>query len=313
MVDDLKTSDSAAMLSRFAGDAGRALLLEVLSDTSLLRGTTALQEFVDGCDISDVPAGSEIIRQGGSDNDVFVILSGSFDVLVNGRRVATRRAGAHVGEMALVDPTARRSATVVAAELSLVLKASEEHFSKFAQREPRLWRRIAVELSRRLTERNALIRAPRTEPVVFIACSTEALAIAREVQSAFDHDPVVVEIWPDGIFNPSNTPIEDLTELIGRIDFAVILLTPDDKIQSRNAEVFGPRDNVILELGLTIGSIGRARTLLLVPRGADYKLPSDLLGVKPIDYPQGDSSTITSRLGPACNEIRKIINRLGPL
>jgi predicted nucleotide-binding protein len=313
MSDDSKTSDSRPMLLRFSGGAGRELLLEVLSDTSLLRGVSDLQEFAEACDLVEVPAGSEIMTQGAPDNELFVILSGSFNILVNGRQVATRRVGAHLGEMALVDPTARRSASAIAAEHSLVLKCSELTFSKFANSHPKLWRRLAVELSRRLTERNRLVKAPRTQPVLFVACSTEAIGVAREIQAAFDYDPIVVEIWTDGVFNPSKTPIEDLTDLVGRIDFAVILLTPDDKVKSRDVEAFGPRDNVVFELGLAIGAIGRSRTLLLTPRGFAFKLPSDLLGVKPIDYPEGEPSTIKSRLGPACNEVRKLINRLGPI
>jgi predicted nucleotide-binding protein len=313
MANDDKTSDSSAMMSRFSGPSGHDLLLEVLEELSLLRGVPGLPQFLDGCEVLEVPEGSRLIEQGASDNFIFVIVSGSVDILVNGRRVATRSAGCHVGEMALIDPSARRSATVVTTEPSVVIKATEQHFSSYANTQPRLWRRIAVELSRRLAERSRFIKTPRTEPVVFVACSTEALPIARELHAAFDHDPAVVEIWTNGIFNASKTPIEDLTELVGRIDFAIILLTPDDKIFSRDVETFGPRDNVIFELGLAIGAIGRSRTLLVCPRGADFKLPTDLLGVKPIDYPTGELSTIQSRLGPACNEIRKIINRLGPL
>jgi CRP/FNR family cyclic AMP-dependent transcriptional regulator len=313
MTDDEKTSDAASMLSRFQGQAGRELLLEVLSDTSLLRGTSELGLFVDGCEILEIASGSQIIQQGGSDNDIYVIVSGSVEIHVNGRPVAVRRVGAHIGEIALIDPTARRSSTAVAIEPCLLLKCSEQHFTSRAQTEPKLWRRLAVELSRRLHERNAHIRRPRTQPVLFVACSTEALDTAREIQAAFDHDPVVVEIWTDGVFNPSKTPIEDLTELVSKIDFAIVLLTPDDKISSREIEKFGPRDNVVFELGLAIGAIGRARTMLLIPRGLDFKLPSDLLGVKPLDYPTGESSTVKSRLGPACTEIRKIMNRLGPL
>lgn len=308
-----KTSGSGSMRGRFKGKGGRQRLLDVLLDTSLFRGVPDLSDFVDRCELVDVPLGTEIIEQGGSDNTLFMILSGSFDMCVNGRKTAVRRVGAHIGEMALVDPTARRSATATASEHSLVLKCSEEHFSRFADAHPRLWRRVAVELGRRLTERNCLIKAPRTQPVLFVGCSAEALDTAREVQAAFDHDPFVVEIWTDGVFNPSKTPIEDLTDLIGRIDFAVILLTPDDKVRSRRSETFGPRDNVVFELGLAVGAIGRSRTFLLTPRGCKFKLPSDLLGVKPVDYPAGESSSIKSRLGPACTAIRKLVNRLGPV
>ena len=308
-----KSPESEGMLGRFSDENGKALLLEVLSDSNLLRGLDDLEELVACSSLVEVRKDQTIITQGETDNDIYVIVSGSFDIIINGRTINNRKVGSHVGEMALIDPTARRSATVSAAEHSLVLKCSEAQFSKIANKHPKLWRRIAIELARRLNERNKYIPTPRSEPVLFLGCSKEALDFAREIQSGLDYDPIVVEIWTDGIFNPSKTPIEDLTALIGRIDFGAVLLTPDDKINSRDAESFGPRDNVIFELGLIMGAIGRDRTFMLVPRGVDLKLPSDLLGVKPIDYPVGDSATMKSRLGPACNELRKIINRLGPL
>lgn len=313
MVSPHDKSPANTIITRFTGDGGHALLLEALSESSLLRGLGDLAPFVARSELVEVPAGATLIEQGAPDNDIYVIVSGLLSIVVNGRKLTTRPAGTHVGEMALIDPAARRSATVVAEEHSLVLKCSEPVLTGFANENPRVWRRIAVELSKRLTQRNALISAPRVEPVVFVGCSTEGLEIAREVQVAFDHDPVIVEIWTDGVFNASKTPIEDLTSLVARIDFGILLLAPDDKILSRDVAFFGPRDNVLFELGLVMGEIGRERTFILSPRGTDFKIPSDLLGVKPIDYPQGAVDTARSRLGPACTEIRRLVNRLGPL
>jgi len=303
----------SGMMSRFTGGNGQARLLEALTETTLLRGIDNIADFVAGAKLIEIPQGSAIIDQGSVENDLYLILSGSFNIIINGRHIATRGVGSHVGEMALIDYAARRSATVVAAEHSLVLKCPEPHFTDFADAHPKVWRRIAVELSRRLTERSKLIPVPRSEPVLFLGCAKESLDIAREIQTGFDHDPLVVEIWTDGVFNPSQTPIEDLDSLIRRIDFGVIVFSPDDKITSRNNEAFGPRDNVVFELGLLIGAIGRDRTFILVRRGVEMKLPSDLIGIKTIDYADGDCETMKSRLGPACNELRKIINRLGPL
>jgi len=308
-----QASDKDSMISRFSGESGKALLMEVLSETALLCNFSDLQTFVEQSDLIEVVSGQTLITQGGSDNDLFIIVSGCFDIVVNGRVTATRKVGTHFGEMALVDSTARRSATVVASESGLILKCSYAKFVATANANPQLWRRIAIEITRRLTERNRFIKTPRSQPVLFLGCSREALSTAREIQSTFDHDSIIVEIWTDGIFNTSKTPIEDLNELVQRIDFGAVLLTPDDLIQSRDNATFGPRDNVVFELGLIMGAIGRERTFMLSPRGANMKLPSDLLGVKPIDYPTGDMTSITSRMGPACNELRKIINSIGPI
>jgi CRP/FNR family transcriptional regulator, cyclic AMP receptor protein len=49
--------------------------------------------------VMDIKNGTAIIQQGGDDSDVFLILRGSFDIVVNGRIVASRFPNYHVGGM----------------------------------------------------------------------------------------------------------------------------------------------------------------------------------------------------------------------
>ncbi len=119
----------SGMLNRFTGEHGKARLLEALTETTLLRGIDNVADFAAGAELIEIPQGSAIIDQGSVDNDLYLILSGSFNIIINGRHTATRGVGSHVGEMALIDCAARRSATVVAAEHSLVLKCPEPHFN----------------------------------------------------------------------------------------------------------------------------------------------------------------------------------------
>ena len=72
--------------------------------------------------------------------------------------------------------------------------------------------------------------------------------------------------------------LEDLTEIGNNVDFAAVLLTPDDKTISRNKRSISPRDNVLFELGLMIGAIGRDRTFFIVQSGSNIKMPTDLTG-----------------------------------
>jgi CRP/FNR family transcriptional regulator, cyclic AMP receptor protein len=90
-----KTSASGEMISRFTGSSGQALLHDVLADESVLRGIPNLAEFIAGCELLEVAQGSELIRQGEPDNDLYIIVSGSFDMEINGRHITTR----HVGNM----------------------------------------------------------------------------------------------------------------------------------------------------------------------------------------------------------------------
>ena len=95
-------------------------------------------------------------------------------------------------------------------------------------------------------------------------------------------------------------------------DFGVLVFTPDDKIESRSETQSGPRDNVIFELGLLIGSLGRNRTFVAHPRGKDINIPTDLIGTKRITYSLDPAQDLTVTMAPVNNELNNIISKLGP-
>ena len=303
----------AALKERFEGTPGRRLLIDTLKTQKMVAGNSALaEELVGLVEVIEVKAGEMIIRQGASDNDLFFILTGGFNIVVNSKVVAKRSANDHVGEMSAIEPCQARTATVVADEDAVVCKLSEPQLAELGQRYPDIWRYFARELVRRLAQRNALITPPRENIRVFIISSTESLHIAREIQSHFEHDNFSVEIWTDGVFRASNYPIESLEKAVDDSDFAIAIAQPDDITNTRGQAKQVPRDNVIFELGVFIGRLGRNRTLLLEPRGEEVKLPTDLSGLVTISYRYGEPKTLFSLLGPACNRIRKIINEFGP-
>jgi CRP/FNR family cyclic AMP-dependent transcriptional regulator len=142
--------------------------------------------------------------------------------------------------------------------------------------------------------------------------SSEALEVARAVQNAMDDDSLDVFVWTDGVFRASQYAIESLERELDRSDFAIAIAQPDDSTKSRGRNRPSPRDNVIFELGLFIGRLGRHRSLLLEPRGEKVKLPSDLTGLTTIPYRTATGRDLAGAIGPACNRIRDIINDLGP-
>src|SRR4051794_29128750 len=81
-------------------------------------------------------AGEVLIQQGASDNHILLILCGKVSVHVRGREVAIRQARQHVGEMALIDKAAKRSATVTALEETVVVKVAEPDFTPIADAHP---------------------------------------------------------------------------------------------------------------------------------------------------------------------------------
>ncbi|MDA3823703.1 MAG: nucleotide-binding protein [Bacteroidales bacterium] len=301
------------MIKRFQGEESFPNLISALRQQMILHDNKQICEKLAGLvKLKMLEEGESLINQDEIDNDLYFILTGKFSVLVNGREVAIRDSGQHVGEMALIDPSARRSAAVKAIEQSVVATISECDFTNIANHCPRIWRLISRELSDRIRQRGSLVRPVNPRPVLFIGSSAESLTIAREVRAGFNHDNIIARLWSDGgIFGASGFPIEDLEDQVTSSDFAVLVIGPDDKVHSRGQEFDAPRDNVIFELGLFMGALTRRRAFIVSPRGIDIKIPSDLLGIIALTYKTGSEDELPSLIAPVCDEIRKIINRTG--
>lgn len=152
----------------------------------------------------------------------------------------------------------------------------------------------------------------REKPRIFVGSSAEKLFIANNIQLLLEHDAEVT-VWTQGIFQPSNSTLEDLIELLDRIDFGVFVFTPDDISNIRKKSYSVARDNVIFEMGLFIGRLGKKRTFYIVPRSHEkLHLPSDLIGVNPLDYNDDRSDgNIQAALGSPCTKLIVQMKKLG--
>ena len=150
------------------------------------------------------------------------------------------------------------------------------------------------------------------KPKLFIGSSVEGLNIAYAVQNNLVHR-VEVTVWDQGVFNLSQSALESLVELLERMDFGVFIFTPDDLVTIRGEENRIVRDNVLFELGLFVGRLGRQRSFILKPSQDELRLPTDLLGITPATYETDRSDgNMRAATGPASNEIRENISKLGP-
>jgi hypothetical protein len=149
------------------------------------------------------------------------------------------------------------------------------------------------------------------KPSMFIGSSTEGLEFARAVRSQLT-DVAEITVWSDGFFRPGSTFIDALLTQAPRFDFAVLLLTPDDLTSSRGEAALSPRDNVVFELGLFMGRLGRSRTFLVSQSNNSVKLPSDLAGLVAATYewPRMDRN-YDAAVGPACDAVRAVVRDLG--
>jgi predicted nucleotide-binding protein len=132
------------------------------------------------------------------------------------------------------------------------------------------------------------------------------LAVAEAIQFGL-HDSAECTIWHQEVFQLGATTIETIVETSAKFDFAVMVFTPDDTMIQRGKKTKGPRDNLLFELGLFTGILGRARTILVHPRDAGLTLPSDLAGVTAATYTMHSDGNLQAALGPVCTRIKRVM------
>ena len=303
-----------SIVDRFRGSENKVRLIETLKNQITINGDTAVATLIaQAAELRELAPGTILIAEGATDTDIYFVLSGRVSVAVRGTRIAERQAGEHVGEMGLIDPTVARSAQLTAIETTVVAKLSESSFVSIADQHPHVWRRLSVELAKRLRQRNALIRQRNDQPVLFIGSSAESVGIAHAIEAGLSHDQVNVDVWTHGgVFNASSFPMEALEARLGMADFAVLVCGPDDVVVSKHKRKFAPRDNVVFELGLFMGAIERRRTYIVKPRGMDLKLPTDVLGMTPLEYRPEPAGDLAKQTNPICTELRRLMHNFGP-
>jgi hypothetical protein len=147
-------------------------------------------------------------------------------------------------------------------------------------------------------------------PKVFIGSSKEGLKIAEAIQLLLDQH-CEATIWSQGVFGLSTGTLESLVLALDKFDFAILVLTPDDMIVSRGHENQSPRDNVLFEVGLFVGGLGRNRTYIVYQRDSNIKLPSDLAGITMPTFQVHSDGNLLASLGAACTLIKSEIEKNG--
>nr|WP_298929871.1 NAD(P)-binding domain-containing protein [uncultured Erythrobacter sp.] len=120
---------------------------------------------VESSEVMDIRAGQVIIEEGADDKDIFIIRRGSMIVekAIGGRPVflSYLPAGSYVGEMAVIDGSAR-TATVKAAIKSEVIRLPGEGFMELMERNPRVREQALSDMANR-REINAFIESRKDD------------------------------------------------------------------------------------------------------------------------------------------------------
>lgn len=129
---------------------------------------------------------------------------------------------------------------------------------------------------------------------LFIGSSKEGLYFAKQIKDVITNecgDWLDCEVWDKGeIFNLNKSTLNNLVKASRRFDYGVLIATNDDLALIRLKGRTIPRDNVIFEMGLFLGSLGLTRAFLLSQNKC--KLPSDYNGITTVKLPQKKGSSI---------------------
>lgn len=149
------------------------------------------------------------------------------------------------------------------------------------------------------------------KPRLFIGSSREQLEVVDAIETNLADDADICK-W-SLLFSKGETVFHQLLGLKDRLDFAILVLNPDDQTRVREKDYNAIRDNTIFELGLFLGALGNERVFPVADVSLDAKIMSDFGGVLLYTYNsrRGDRH-LPMAVSPACNEIRRRIKTLGP-
>lgn len=145
---------------------------------------------------------------------------------------------------------------------------------------------------------------------LFIGSSSESLRIAKIVKEEIEKkcsDWLECVIWEEkGIFTLNKSTLDCLIRAARRYDYGVLIATGEDISLIRGSIFRTTRDNVLLELGLFLGSLGLSRAFMFVDKKC--KLPSDYYGITAPFFKNKDLISISNSVNSITDELEKTRN-----
>lgn len=138
-----------------------------------------------------------------------------------------------------------------------------------------------AEFVKQLLSMDTSVQAVKKNNKVFVVYGHDMTARTQleAMLRRWDMEPLILDQLPSS----GNTVIEKLEEYTKQVEFGIVLATPDDMGYAVEA---GPdkvkcrvRQNVVLELGMLLASIGRDKVAILLKTKDDFEKPSDIDGL----------------------------------
>lgn len=105
-------------------------------------------------------AGTPLVREGERGDELLVVLDGTVEVRHDGRVLASLHAGDHLGEVALLDARARRTASVVAATRVTVAYLGRQQFEVLIRESVEFVLALLATMAPRITDAETSTLAP---------------------------------------------------------------------------------------------------------------------------------------------------------
>ncbi|SKB27114.1 STING domain-containing protein [Daejeonella lutea] len=140
------------------------------------------------------------------------------------------------------------------------------------------------------------------KPNIFIGSSGTGYEYATKVKDCLNGIANCI-LWQEpGVWEPNRSTFDNLLRMVSFFDFGIFVATADDLTLTKDDKiVIEPRDNVILEMALFLGALGKHKSFLLVEEGV--KLPSDFKGIYMPRFKRADNNAIEA----ACKEFSATI------
>lgn len=121
---------------------------------------TTIDLFKNAQEFTTVPAGQVIFEKGGVADQMYAIVEGEVDILIDGKFLDSTGAGGIIGEMAMIESTPRKATAIAKTDCKLV--AIDEHrFMFLIQQTPNFALNVMKIMVERIRKLNALVLADK--------------------------------------------------------------------------------------------------------------------------------------------------------
>lgn len=160
-------------------------------------------------------------------------------------------------------------------------------------------------------DRGIAVFPDERKPRVFIASASESEEVVNEIKRQLEESGTadVIPWFQQGVFESGDFILDALLDRSKCYDFAVIVYEGIDRSTSRGVFKMSARDNVVFELGMFLERLGKRRTIVVVNKTADLKMPEDISGWLTTTYRKSQQKSLADSLKPACEQIIARINQ----